>query len=144
MLSSLLAIARPARHDQSVWSCKRVRSSVTMLLTKCWWTVVALHAAIGHYTNPASGLWWVTDPFTIPKLVFRSKVWNNYNLLMFWKNQHIIMISEGSCDTEDWSNYAYIWADIGCKGSRYKRNRTVSFSIHRSLRLGQPPRWKTR
>ncbi len=26
--------------------------------------------------------------------------------MFFWSNQHIRMISEGSCDTEDWSNDA--------------------------------------
>ncbi len=32
---------------------------------------------------------------------------NNNNKIVSWAaNQHIIMISEGSCDTEDWSNDA--------------------------------------
>ncbi len=35
-----------------------------------------------------------------------NNVNNNYNNVSWATNQHIRMISEGSCDTEDWRNDA--------------------------------------
>ncbi len=44
----------------------------------------------------------------LTKILSSTTVFNNDNNKMFFKqkNQHIRMISEGSCDTEDWSNDA--------------------------------------
>ncbi len=44
----------------------------------------------------------------IKEITFTTKIWSSTTLIIMnvsWtSNQHIVMISEGSCDTEDWSN----------------------------------------
>ncbi len=40
------------------------------------------------------------------KTLRSTAVFNIGNNVSWAANQHIRMISEGSCDTEDWSNYA--------------------------------------
>ncbi len=42
------------------------------------------------------------------KMTVNIFTWTNFHLMFFLEHQikHIRMISEGSCDTEDWSNDA--------------------------------------